>query len=315
VRTVIAMLEESPLDECVVRTAESLAGLRGRLLLIQAIPKHALLGGAHREAGVAEAHQYLHGLTRRMASVCHTSTNVFYGDGADAILEELFEHKADLVVMGVPAGHGFGDRPAGSVAAHVLACSPVPVCIARPADACFGARHVLVSARVLVPLDGSEFAEAALPEAAKLAVLLGGELVLLRVVPLLASLPPPGAAVWDVSALDRLEAEAWPYLRNVAAYCMREYACVCRVVVRVGVPADAILSSIGEERAGLLVMATHAHSSWQRFLLGSVTDRVLRKSPVPVVLIRPHAFQAPEPASNVQVRSVHSSNHEAAHSR
>ena len=166
-----------------------------------------------------------------------------------------------------------------------------------------------------MPLDGSEFAEAALPEAAKLAVLLGGEVVLLRVVPLLASLPPPGAAVWDVSALDRLEAAAWPYLRNVAAHCMREYACVCRIVVRLGIPADAILNSIGEEQAGLLVMATHAHSNWQRFLMGSVTDRVLRKSPVPVVLLRPHAFPAPEPASNIQVRSVHGSTHETAHSR
>ena len=130
---------------------------------------------------------------------------------------------------------------------------------------------MLASGRVLVPLDGSEFAEAALPEAARLAVLLGREVVLLRVVPLLASLPPPGAAVWDVSALDRLEAEAWLYLRNVAAHCMREYSCVFRVVVRLGVPADAILSSIGEEQAGLLVTATHAHSSWQRLLMGSVT--------------------------------------------
>ena len=314
-RTVIAMLEESPLDECVVRYAELLTGLRGRLLLIRAIPNHALLGGAHTEASVADAHQYLHSLTERVASACLTSTDVLYGDGAEAILEELFKQKADLVVMGIPAGHGFGDRPAGSVAAHVLACSPVPVCIARPAGGCLSAHPVLASGRVLVPLDGSEFAEAALPEAARLAVLLGREVVLLRVVPLLASLPPPGAAVWDVSALDRLEAEAWLYLRNVAAHCMREYSCVFRVVVRLGVPADAILSSIGEEQAGLLVTATHAHSSWQRLLMGSVTDRVLRKSPVPVVLLRPQAFPAPEPANNVQVRSAHGSSHAAAHSR
>ena len=62
-------------------------------------------------------------------------------------------------------------------------------------------------------LDGSELAAAALPEAARLARLLGGELVLLRVVPLLASLPPPGAAAWDVSAVDRLQVEAWRDLR------------------------------------------------------------------------------------------------------
>jgi len=151
VRTVIAMLEESPLDECVVRYAELLTGPRGRLLLIQAIPNHALLGGAHREASVADAHQYLHGLTRRVAFGCPTSTAVVYGDGANAILEELFVQKADLVVTGIPDGHGFGDRPAGSVAAHVLACSPVPVCIARPAGGCFSACRMLASADVLCP--------------------------------------------------------------------------------------------------------------------------------------------------------------------
>ena len=122
-RTVIAMLAESPLDECVVRYAAFLAGLRGRLLLVQAIPEHAPLGAAHREASLADAHQHLQGLTRRVTSAGHTSTDVLYGDAADAILAELFEQKADLVVMGIPAGHGFGDRPAGSVAAHVLACT------------------------------------------------------------------------------------------------------------------------------------------------------------------------------------------------
>lgn len=306
-RTVIALLDESPLDDCAVHHAELLAGPRGRLLLVQAIPDHWRLGGAHSEARAAAAHQYLHRLMDRVASTCDTTTHVFYGDGADAILEELFDQKADLVVMAIPAGHGFANRPAGSVAVHVLARSPVPVCIVRPARGCFGVRRLAASARVLVALDGSEFAAAALPEAARLARLLGGEIVLLRVVPLLASLPPPGAAAWDVSAVDRLQVEAWRDLRNVAGRCAREYACVCRVGVRLGVPADAILSAVGDERAGLVMMATHAHSSWQRVLMGSVTDRVLRESRVPVVLIRPRAFSAPEPPRDAHVRSTHPS--------
>ena len=107
--------------------------------------------------------------------------------------------------------------------------------------------------------------------------------------------PPPGAAVWDVSALDRLEAEAWLYLRNVAAHCMREYSCVFRVVVRLGVPADAILSSIGEEQAGLLVTATHAHSSWQRLLMGSVTDRACAEPGAGSSCYGRKRFQLPNP--------------------
>ena len=182
---------------------------------------------------------------------------------------------------------------------HVLTRSAVPVCVVRPARGSFSPRGVVASPRVLVPLDGSEFAEAAVPEAGKLAVMLGGELVLLRVVPLSSSLPPPGAAGWDISALDRLQDEAWPYLRSVAVRCSREYSCVCRVAVRLGASAEAILSTVDDERAAAVVMATHAHSGWQRLLMGSVTDRVLRKSRVPVVLLRPQALAVAEPASNL----------------
>jgi nucleotide-binding universal stress UspA family protein len=114
-------------------------------------------------------------------------------------------------------------------------------------------------------------------------------------VPLLDALPPPGAAVWDVSALEVQQAEAGPYLREVAERCAEDYPHVSRAVVRVGVPADAIVAAIDEEQVGLVMMATHAHSRWHRCLLGSVTDRVLRASAVPVVLLRPHALPAPAP--------------------
>jgi nucleotide-binding universal stress UspA family protein len=243
-RTVIALLDQSPLDECAARYAARIAGPTGRLLLI------------------------------------HT---------ADALLQHLSEHKADLVVMAMPAGHGFADRTSGCVAMHVLLRSAVPVCVVRPGRGALGPRRSVPRPRVLVPLDGSEFAEAALPEAGKLASMLGGQLVLLRVVPLLSSLPPPGALGWDISALDRLQAEAWPYLRGVAERCTGEFSCACRTEVRLGASADAILGAVDDEPAAAVVMATHAHSGWQRLLMGSVTDHVLRKCTVPVVLIGPRA--------------------------
>jgi nucleotide-binding universal stress UspA family protein len=246
-RTIIALLDGSPLDHCAARYAERLAQPAGRLLFI------------------------------------HT---------ADALLEHLSEHDADLVVMAMPAGHGFADRTSGCVAMHVLTRSTVAVCVVRPGRGSFGPRRLVPSPRVLVPLDGSEFAEAALPAAGKLASVLGGELCLVRVVPLLSSLPPPGALGWDISALDRLQAEAWPYLRGVAERCTREFSCVCRTDVRLGAPADAILGAVDDEPAAAVVMATHAHSGWQRLLMGSVTDHVLRKSTVPLVLVGPHVVAA-----------------------
>jgi nucleotide-binding universal stress UspA family protein len=69
---------------------------------------------------------------------------------------------------------------------------------------------------VLVAPDGSAFAEAALPVAGELATQIGSAITLLQVVPLAGSLPPPGAAAWDVRAIDALQSEAWVYLREVA---------------------------------------------------------------------------------------------------
>jgi nucleotide-binding universal stress UspA family protein len=203
--------------------------------------------------------------------------------------------------MTIPAGHGFGDSTAGGVAEHVLARSRVPVCVVRPKPGGPGARGWPVAPRVLVPLDGSACAEAVLSEAIELARLVDGELVLLRVVPLLDALPPPGAAVWDVSALEMLQAEAGPYLRDIAERCAADYPHVTRAVVRVGVPADSIIAAIDEEQVSVVMMSTHAHSRWHRCLLGSVTDRVLHASTVPVVLLRPHALAAPEPDLDLQM--------------
>jgi nucleotide-binding universal stress UspA family protein len=302
VPTIIALLDGSALDRCALSHAELLAGANGRLLLIRAIPKHTLLSDPHEDArAAAAAHHYLHRLTDLMRATRRISTHVFYGDESDAILEELFEHKADLVVMTIPAGHGFGDSATGGVAEHVLARSRVPVCVVRPMPGGPGARSWRVCPRVLVPLDGSAFAEAVLPDAIELARLVDGELVLLRVVPLLDALPPPGAAVWAVSALEMLQAEAGPYLRDIARRCACDYPHVTRAVVRVGVPVDSIIAAIDEEQVSVVMMATHAHSRWHRCLLGSVTDRVLHASTVPVVLLRPHALGAPEPDLDLQM--------------
>ena len=51
-------------------------------------------------------------------------------------------------------------------------------------------------------------------------------------------------------------------------------------------PADGILRTAAENRASLIIMGTHGRSGWNRFTLGSVTERVLRESAVPVLTVR-----------------------------
>lgn len=147
-------------------------------------------------------------------------------------------------------------------------------------------------ARILVPLDGSELAEVALPHAISLAKQSGAEVILLRVLEPLA----PGAAMGQESIY--IEPEFWrrlqqEYLDEARAYLDRVAARLsadglsARTEIRRGSPAEMIIDTARELHADAIVMATHGRSGIGRWMLGSVADRVVRASHLPVLLIRP----------------------------
>src|SRR5437763_455492 len=120
---------------------------------------------------------------------------------------------------------------------------------------------------ILVPLDGTASAACALPLARTLAQPSQAALVLVRIVP-----------------EDDSNGEAEHYLRQVAEELQDTRI---RCVVGRGLPADELVSTISEESADLVVMATHGRVGLQRALLGSVAEHVVKHSPVPVALVRP----------------------------
>lgn len=141
--------------------------------------------------------------------------------------------------------------------------------------------------RILIPLDGSETAEAILHQLRRLILIEKTEIVLLRSVSILAS----GMGAYPMSGIDGtfllrdLEAEAARYLAGVAERLTAEGATV-RWVVKVGNAADTILDVVRTEGATIIAMSTHGRSGVTRWLLGSVTEKVLRASPVPLLLAR-----------------------------
>jgi nucleotide-binding universal stress UspA family protein len=146
-----------------------------------------------------------------------------------------------------------------------------------------------MSPKLLVPLDGSELAAAALPVAAEMAAGLGAEVTLLRVVP-----PIEGRqhGDWDLpSVVDLEERRAYEDLARQAAatFPSRE----TRAVVLVGThPADEILSWIRMHPVDFIVMATHGHSGLRHLVAGSVTEAVIRSGVAPVIVVRPTAVPA-----------------------
>jgi nucleotide-binding universal stress UspA family protein len=123
--------------------------------------------------------------------------------------------------------------------------------------------------RVLLPVDGSEIAEAIVPFILDIAGPLDFEVVLLKVI--------------NDPTAQREEAEA--YLAGLAAE-MRAKGVKAATSVRRGEPVDEILAAARDEGADLIAMTTHGRTGPARLLFGSVAEGVLRDADIPVFLMR-----------------------------
>jgi nucleotide-binding universal stress UspA family protein len=142
---------------------------------------------------------------------------------------------------------------------------------------------------ILVPLDGSARAESALPVAQQLAERLGAPLMLVRVVPVTlvpfasSSMPlPPESYQQLVDDERRLATE---YLKRQAQP-LRESGLTARILLAEGDASSTLLDICSSEQVGLVVMTTHGRTGLVRFTLGSVADRLVRYSHIPVLLLR-----------------------------
>lgn len=147
--------------------------------------------------------------------------------------------------------------------------------------------------RILVPLDGSPLAEAALPQIKDLAVLYDAEVVLLRVA-LAHTLPGVNAVDAQVRAVE----EAQTYLAAREADLVAQGLTV-QSVVRYGHAAEEILDHARGGAVDLVAMSTHGRSGIRRWVMGSVAETVVRHAPVPVLLVRTSG-PVPVPSASAQ---------------
>jgi nucleotide-binding universal stress UspA family protein len=141
--------------------------------------------------------------------------------------------------------------------------------------------------RILVALDGSALAEAALSHAEHLAASGSGEIVLLRVVISPYSIVAPDLVLAGQSIdQDALQQQAEQYLHALASTRLAGRGFPVRTVVCPGPVAEAILDHARSLNADIIVMSTHGRGGISRWVYGSVADRVLQAAPCPVLLIR-----------------------------
>ena len=139
--------------------------------------------------------------------------------------------------------------------------------------------------RILVPVDFSDSSARALRHAAKRAAESDSSLTVVHVVP--ADYGWLGIGREDLRDLDRsLQRQAADRLRTFADENVSDELAQ-ELEVRVGQPAEEILAAARESKCDSIVLSTRGLTGLDRYLIGSVADRVARLAPCPVVLVRP----------------------------
>ena len=199
---------------------------------------------------------------------------------APALLDYAAEHDIDLIVMGTHGRRGVRRFLMGSVAQEVVRLSSCPVLTVRQREA----QAPLDS--ILVPIDFSEHSRKALQHAKALGALLAARLDLLHVV--VDNLHPAfyGLTVQSIYDIDPdLDEKALAHLK--AFYHETEGPDTeVSFAVRSGHAVHEIVQFAEEQGSGFIVMGTHGLTGLERFFLGSVTEKVVRRAPCPVFTIQ-----------------------------
>ena len=300
-KTILVPLDGSSLAERALPDAEVLARQAGgTLLLIRVLPLPTPLAASAGVAGegAPEAGAYLDRLAGRLvARGREVETRVIYGDPAEAILQEAASRDVAVIAMATHGRTGLGRLVFGSVAEAVLRCATAPVLLVRAWAEDAAPPPLAAHPRVLVPLDGSPFAEEALPVAANLTMALGGELVLLHAVSPIEPIIFPDLAypIWPDSQETHVAAGR-EYLHNLVARSATG-GCQVHFDVRLDVPTLAIADAVRDHGVALVVMATHGRGAIGRLALGGVAHATLTHTRVPLLLLRPRRLPTTDEAT------------------
>ena len=213
------------------------------------------------------------------------------GDAAQTIADVATQVNADLIAMTTHGRTGIARWALGSIADRVIHIVQQPIFLVRNHDMPLTDYEIH---QILVPLDGSPLAEAALADAQQLAVQLGATLLIVRILEPLSDwqkevLAEQGYNEETLNAERRTEAHQ--YLQQIGEQLKAAHiATTCELFS--GQASEAILHILGKVPVDLVVMSTHGLSGYSRWVYGSVAGRVLHNAPCPLLLRRSVALQA-----------------------
>jgi nucleotide-binding universal stress UspA family protein len=300
-RSVLVPLDGSPLAEQIIPLALEIARAarsKVRLVLVHQSPpppmdpiSAQLYVSIDLDMRKVER-DYLNTLMARLrkSSGLQISSVTMDGPPGPTLVKYVQDMRADLVAMTTHGRGGLRGAWLGSVADHLIRSLKIPVIVVRAREGTGALTEPPKIREILVPLDGSSLAEAALAPAVAVAGSFDAELVLVQVVsPLSAWILFPdtlaGGYDTDVIALERKGAQ--DYLEGLSED-LRQRGTRVRTTVVVGHNVgEALINLAHPERIDLVAITTHGRSGVRRLLLGSVADKLIRASGPPVLVVRP----------------------------
>ena len=230
--------------------------------------------------------EYLENLAKTFGTG-RVRNRVEQGRPEDIIIAAAAADRGTLIAMATHGRSGVSRWLLGSVTEKVLRGTVNPLLVVRaPRDAKTDGEAALTS--VIVPLDGSDIAEAVLSRIAALAKALELHVILVRVYALpLATYGGDDYYVPDYIELkDQFKDEAEEYLNSTASFLRAQGVAHVSTVVIEGSAADAIISLARTTPDNLVAMSPYGRSGLQRWVLGSVTEKVVRHCEDPVLIVR-----------------------------
>lgn len=292
-KTILACTDFSDFSMKGVRYAMALAKeMSAKLSLVAVVEPSVTFAGlegvliARSDAEIVELEkERLERLAKKLAGrSASIPTFVSYGKPFQEIVRLAKNESFDLIVLATHGRTGFKRALVGSTAEWVVRHAPCPVLTvpSRGAGSKEAASSVNIH-RILVPIDFSETSAKALPYASAIASAHRSKVTLIHVT---EPTPAPQFA-YPVSAqiAKEVRKSAEELLLRVQREAFDEGSRT-DAIVRSGAPYQEITRAAEGLKSNLIVLTTHGHSGFGRALLGSTSERVVRHSPCPVLVVR-----------------------------
>lgn len=296
---ILVPLDGSQLAEQAIPYAEALVAPGGKITLFRVIPHGEAIqdpvgGMLMSEQEVLTRYRVLAGqesitAMERRATLGAPKMEVVIepGDAAEEILRASRERGVGMIVMASKGRGAFGRLALGSVTDRVSRTADVPVVIIRPEDV-LPDMSLPQLRRLIVPIDGSERSLEAVPAAEELARRLHASVHLVTIVDIGKAAPSALAygAAFSQELYDEVMSDIEREARDVLELCARgleERGVVTSWEIMTGTPAGALIEVAAP--GDLIVMTTHGRGGVKRWLLGSVAEKLVRHSPVPLVIV------------------------------